>query len=76
MEREQRAGRKQVQCEAEGGGKVTLGTEARGRKLSLFGRRRRVIWRIAGQTEQEEPCVTLKRGVEIERKTSLTLEYK
>ncbi len=44
------------------GGKVTLGTEARGRKLSLFGRRRRrVIWRIAGQTEEEELCVTVKK---------------
>lgn len=36
---------------------MTLGTEGRGRKLSLFGRR--VIWRIAGQTEEEELCATL-----------------
>lgn len=71
------AGGKQVQCEAERGGKVTVGTEARGRKLSLFGRRRmRVIWRRAGQTEEAELRVTLKRGLEIPRKTSLTLEYK
>lgn len=49
-----------MQCEVKGGregGKVTLGTEGRGRKLSLFGRR--VIWRIAGQTEEEELCATL-----------------
>ncbi|KAK5935175.1 hypothetical protein CgunFtcFv8_020560 [Champsocephalus gunnari] len=72
------AGGKQVQSEAERGGKVTVGTEARGRKLSLFGRRRRmrVIWRRAGQTEEAELRVTLKRGLEIQRKTSLTLEYK
>lgn len=66
LEREQRAGGKQVHSEGEGGregGKVTLGTEAKWRKLSLFGRRRRrVVWRIAGQTGGGAGCHSKKEG--------------
>lgn len=51
-----------MQCKGEGG-KVTLGTEAKRKKLSLCGRRRRrVIWRIAGQTEGGAVCHSKKEG--------------
>ena len=66
----QQEGEKDMESDAEN----RSGTEARRKKQSLF--QRRVIWRIEGQTEKEELCVSLKRRLEIERRTSLTLQYK
>lgn len=52
-----------MQCEAKGGRKVQLGTVARGRMQSSSGRRRRVIWRIEGQTERRRAvCHSKNRG--------------
>lgn len=46
-------------------GRESEGRSERGRKVSLqpgSRRRRRVVWRVAGQTEGAEPSVTLNEG--------------
>lgn len=48
----------------ESGAENRSGTEARRKKQSLF--ERRVIWRIASQTEKEELCVSRKRRLDTE----------